>query len=154
MEKKMKIKLWISFLLLASVLMAFACSKKKEFSGEYRGEATAKLEPNYPNSPLIAEAKNQDAVATVKQDGDNVTLEVSNSDILKNCQLKGKVNPNGKVYVSGSTCDVSVSGVARSAYFSEGSVSLGETDGSLTIELTGLAGTGERFKYKFQGKKK
>ena len=140
-------------LLIVALLLVSACARKKEFTGEYYGEASALLEPNYPNSPVIANDKSADAVATIKQNGDSVTLEVTNSNILKNCQLTGKINPNGKAYVSGNTCDVKVGGQSRSIYFSEGSIALGEADSSLTIDLLGVA-TGDRFKFKFQGNKK
>ena len=140
-------------LVMVALLLVSACAKKKEFAGEYHGEANALLEPNYPNAPVITTEKSADAVATIKQNGDSVTLEVTNSNILKNCQLTGKINPNGKAYVSGNTCDVKVGGQSRSVYFSEGSITLSEADSSLTIDLLGLD-TGERFKFKFQGKKK
>jgi len=140
-------------LLLVALLLISACAKKKkDFAGEYHGEANALLEPNYPNAPVITTEKSADAVATIKQDGDNVTLEVTNSNILKNCQLPGKINPNGKAYVSGNTCDIKVGGQSRSIYFSEGSITL-EADSNLTIDLLGIGG-GDRFKFKFQGKKK
>lgn len=140
-------------LLIVALLLISACAKKKEFAGEYHGEANALIEPNYPNAPVIANEKSADAVATIKQNGDSVTIEVTNSNILKNCQLTGKINPNGKAYVSGSTCDVKVQGQRRSIYFSEGSIALGEADNNLSIDLLGVA-TGDRFKFKFQGKKK
>jgi hypothetical protein len=149
----MKITLPGIALLTLALLLTSACSKKKSYAGEFVGEATALFEGNYPNAPVDANEKNQGAVAVIKQNGDSVTTEVTNSSILKGCQLTGKVNPNGKVYVSGSKCDATVSGSKRSVYFSEGNVAINEAGDSVTIELTGLD-TGERFKYKFQGKKK
>src|SRR5687768_5067316 len=99
----MKITLTKVALMVVALLLISACAKKKEFAGEYHGEANALLEPNYPNAPVIATDKSADAVATIKQNGDSVTLEVTNSNILKNCQLPGKINPNGKAYVGRST---------------------------------------------------
>ena len=141
-------------LVIVALLLISACAKKKKaFAGEYHGEANALLEPNYPNAPVITTEKSADAVATIKQDGDSVTLEVTNSNILKNCQLPGKINPDGKAYVGRSTCDIKVGGQSRSVYFTEGSITLGEADNNLTIDLLGIEG-GDRFKFKFQGKKK
>ena len=97
-----------TLLIVAPLLISACAKKKKDFAGEYHGEANALLEPNYPNAPVIANDKSADAIATIKQNGDGVTLEVTNSNILKKCQLTGKINPNGKAYVSGSTCDVKV----------------------------------------------
>jgi hypothetical protein len=152
-RKYMNITLAKFALLIVALLLISACANKKEFAGEYHGEANALLEPNYPNAPVIATDKSADAVATIKQNGDSLTLEVANSNILKNCQLTGKINPNGKAYVGRSTCDVKVGGQSRSVYFTEGSITLGEGDSNLTIDLLGIEG-GDRFKFKFQGKKK
>lgn len=153
MRTNMRITLAKFVLLIVALLLISACAKKKEFAGEYLGEANALLEPNYPSSSVIANEKSADAVATIKQTGDSVTLEVTNSNILKNCHLTGKINPNGKAYVSGNTCDVKVGGQSRSIYFSEGSITIGDADSNLTIDLLGI-GSGDRFKFRFQGKKK
>lgn len=153
MRTNMKITLARFALLIVALLLISACAKKKDFAGEYHGETNALIEPNYPNAPVIANEKSADAVATIKQNGDSVTLEVTNSNILKNCQLTGKINPNGNAYVSGNTCHVKVGGQSRSIYFSEGSITLGEADSNLTIDLLGLS-NGDRFKFKFQGKRK
>lgn len=149
----MKIKLTSLAVLAISVLLFSACAKKKKFSGEFVGDASGLFEGNYPNAPVDATEENQGAVAVIKQDGDSVTTEVTNSNILKGCKLTGKVNPDGKVYVSGGTCEAKVKGQTRSVYFSEGNVALDEAGTTVTIQLTGIV-TGERFKYKFQGKKK
>jgi len=149
----MKLTLSSLALLIVALLLSSACAKKKSFAGEFVGEASGLFEGNYPNAPVDATEKNEGAIAVIKQDGDTVTTEVTNSDILKNCKLTGKVNPNGKVYVSGSTCEAKVKGAKRAVYFSEGSVAIDEAGNNVTIELLGLD-TGERFKYKFQGKKK
>ncbi|HKP37247.1 MAG TPA: hypothetical protein VJT71_10330 [Pyrinomonadaceae bacterium] len=140
-------------LLLVALLFVSACAKKKkDFAGEYHGEANALLEPNYPNAPVITTEKSADAVANITQNGDSLTLEVTNSNILQNCKLTAKINPNGKAYVGRGTCDVKVGGQSPSVYFTESSITLGEADSNLTIDLLGLAG-GDRFKFKFQGKK-
>jgi hypothetical protein len=147
----------ILFLIIFASLLLTACGAKK-MSGAFVGVAKAdlRLVSSSSDYPETLTDSGYDVLATVLQDGDALTLRFSNTPLLKNCELKAKVENTSFDIASGAICETDIAGMSRTINISSGEIYISNSANSeAKIKVYGFSGRsldGDAFFLNFEGK--
>lgn len=137
--------LFLFLILISTVVPGSGCGSRSfegEYVGELRSEAFRSDGSAVPGTGDLAPEK--DLTVKVRQDGDRVSVEISRSRILGDCEFIFKISKNGTAYIeTPQTCTQSIP--------LEGTID--NQSGSLNLVLRGFESTSSRT-FRFKGFKK
>ncbi len=140
--------------ILASSLLT-ACGEKK-MNGAFVGVAKAEFRSASDVSSVpwdILTDSGYDVLATLTQDGDEVTLRFGNTALLKNCELKAKKSRLSAEIAEGAICETDIAGVSRTVKISGGEIYINDNKDSISTSIK-VSGSSDRdqFELNFEGK--
>lgn len=94
-----------------------------------------------------------DVLATLTQDGDEVTLRFGNTALLKNCELKAKNSRLSAEIAEGAICETDIAGVSRTVKISGGEIYIHDNKDIISTSIK-VYGSSDRdqFDLNFEGK--
>ncbi len=145
----------ILFLIIFASLLPTACGGKK-MNGAFVGVAKAEFRSPSDVSGVpwdILTDSGYDVLATLTQDGDEVTLRFGKTPLLKNCELKAKVSRLSADIVSGAICETDIAGMSRTVNISSGEIYINDEKDSISTSIKVYGSSDkDKFELNFEGK--
>ena len=145
----------ILFLIIFVSLLPTACGGKK-INGAFVGVAKAEFRSASDVTGVpwdILTDSGYDVLATLTQDGDEVTLRFGNTALLKNCELKAKVSRLSADITEGAICETDIAGVSRTVKISGGEIYIHDNKDSISTSIKVYGSSDkDQFDLNFEGK--
>lgn len=136
-------------------LLLTACGAKK-MNGAFVGVAKAEFRSASDVAGVpwdILTDSGDDVLATLTQDGDEVTLRFGNTVLLKNCELKAKNSRLSAEIAEGAICETDIAGVSRTVKISGGEIYIDDNKDSISTSIKVFGSSDkDRFDLNFEGK--